>query len=54
MEYFLYEGNAVRRRITAPFEMWVHFPVTADSLARMSLHPPRIPSRESDHSGHDH
>lgn len=54
MEYFLYEGNAVRRRITAPTGLWAHFPVTPDSLAKMSLHPPHIPPRESDHSGHNH
>lgn len=54
MEYFLFEGQAVRRRFTAPFERWVHFPVTADSLAKMSRNPPRIPSRDSDHSGHNH
>jgi len=54
MDYFLYEGAAVRRRFSAPYERWVHFPVTADSLSRMSRNPPRIPSRESDHSGHNH
>jgi hypothetical protein len=54
MEYFLFEGDAVRRRFSAPTERWVHFPITADSLAKMSLHPPRIPPRDSDHSGHKH
>ncbi len=54
VDYFLFEGEAARRRVTAPFERWVHFPVTADSLAKMSRHPPRVPPRESDHSGHNH
>jgi hypothetical protein len=54
MEYFLFEGEAPRRRVTAPTGNWIHFPVTADSLAKMSLHPPRLPPRDSDHSGHNH
>ncbi len=54
LDYFLFEGTAARRRITGPTERWIHFPVVADSLAKMSRNPPRVPPRESDHSGHSH
>lgn len=54
MEYFLFERDAVRRRFSAPVDRWVTFPVTADSLAKMSKRPPRLIPRDSDHSGHNH
>jgi hypothetical protein len=54
MEYFLFEDRAVRRRVSAPTGRLVTFPIVPDSLSKMSRHPPRIPPRETDHSGHDH